>query len=219
MLCRSFQPNNNYVALVLSERIVGQVSVDSLQKSCNAVDPHILQSVEKSDFNELVWIGMSSPSTIAGILRQILNHTAKANPILRANLRKGLSRTQIKQITHAFPFRLPREVEELYQWRDGMNVEVHDDFLFHYHYFLPLHKALEEYQMNLTWRVLGDDDPTIIPNLLPLFSFQGEFYGAYCRREKQDKAPIYFVFHDEGIVYDSLTSMLSAILECYEGLF
>lgn len=159
---------------------------------------------------------MSGPSTIAGILRRILNHTAKVNPTLRASLRKGLSKTQIKERTRDFPFRLPREVEELYQWRDGMNVEVHDDSLFHNHYFLPLHKALEEYQMNLTWRVLSDGDPTIVPNLLPLFSFQGEFYGAYCRREKQDTAPIYFVFHSESIVYDSLTSMLSAILECYE---
>lgn len=159
---------------------------------------------------------MSSTSTIAGILSQILNHTAKVNPSLRANLRKGLSKTQIKEKTRTFPFRLPREVEDLYQWRDGMGTDVQDDFLFHYHYFPPLHKALEEYRMNLTWRVLGDDDPTIVPNLLPLFCFQSEFYGTYCRREKQDTAPIYFIHHGEYLVYESLTTMLLAILECYE---
>ncbi len=159
---------------------------------------------------------MSSTSTIAGILGQILNHTAKVNPSLRANLQKGLSKTQIKKKSRTFPFCLPREVEDLYQWRDGLGTDVQDDFLFHYHHFSSLHKALEEYQMNLTWRVLGDDDPTIVSNLLPLFSFQSEFYGAYCCREKQDTAPIYFVHHGEYLVYESLTTMLSAILECYE---
>ena len=159
---------------------------------------------------------MSAPS-IAGILRQILNHTAAANPSLKAHLRKGLSKKQIKEKTRSFPFRLPKEVEELYQWRDGLSLEVHDAFLFHYHYFLPLDKALEAYQINLTWRVLDADDPTIVRNLLPLFSFQGEFYGAYCCRAKQDTAPIYFVHHGEYLVYESLMAMLSALLECYEA--
>lgn len=159
---------------------------------------------------------MNEPLTIAKTLSQILNHTARANPRLRASLRKGLSKTQIKEKTRTFPFRLPREVEELYQWRDGMELDAHNDFLFYYHYFLPLHKALEERQMNINWRVLGDDDPTIVPELLPLFSCNGRFYGTRCRREKQDTAPVYFVSDGESQVYNSLTSMLSAILECYE---
>jgi hypothetical protein len=158
---------------------------------------------------------MNRFATISGILSQILNHTAKVNPSLRDILQKGLSKTQLKEKIRTFPFCLPQEVEELYQWRDGMPADV-DNFLFHDHYFPSLDKAIAEYQMNLSWRVIGDDDPTIVPNLLPLFSFQSAFYGVYCGSKEQDEAPIYFVHHGEELVYENLTTMLSAILECYE---
>src|SRR5215203_1212336 len=54
------------------------------------------------------------------------------------------------------------------------------------------------------------------PHLFPLFTFMGEYYSVWFGEPAEEAGAIYFVFHGEGKVYENLTTMLTAILECYD---
>jgi hypothetical protein len=154
---------------------------------------------------------MSTSSPIADILEQILDYTASVDPKLRDCLCERLSAKKIDDLTREFGFELPTEVEDLYKWHNGMREEDRETHrLLYYHYFLPLEEALDLHQNFL------ESDYIEEKGLLPLFEFEGEYYAACCTSQKQELAPIYFLYHDETIVYDSLTAMLSSILECYQ---
>lgn len=148
--------------------------------------------------------------SLVEILEKILNYTSIDDRV-RAKLRPGLSRQEIQaKVCHFnFPFSLPQEVEELYQWHDGFNLDYYDCQLFDYHTFVTLDEALE------TWKSFQDDG-FIQKDLLPLFTFEGEWYCIQVEKIKQESGQIWFVYHDDGIVYDSLKAMLFSILECYE---
>jgi len=147
-------------------------------------------------------------ATLAEILEQILGYTS-IDPEVRQSLRCGLTLEEIESQLHNFPFQVPGEVKELYQWHDGLDSDCQ---LFYYHTFLPLDESLLIYEEYLKEFVEnGDDEPT-----LPIFAFEGEYYAAQCSDEQQDSAPIWFIYHGNEIVYNSLKTMLLAILECYE---
>lgn len=160
---------------------------------------------------ELMVLNMSNLSSVANILEGILSFTASTDPHLGQCLQEGLSSEQINEMTQDFSFRLPREVEELYKWHNGMGPEGREDHrLLYYHYFLPLDEALD------LSKSFAEIDFIEKKGLLPLFEFEGEYYASCCSEEEQELASICFLYHDEHIVYDSLTTMLSSILECYE---
>ena len=87
--------------------------------------------------------------------------------------------------------------------------------LFQYYRFLPLDVSLEARNW---WMEFNNTNFTEVykPDLLPLFEFENEFYCIQCSHKKEESGSIWFVYHDTYQVYDSLTTMLLAVWECYE---
>ncbi|MBA3921472.1 MAG: hypothetical protein H0X31_07160 [Nostocaceae cyanobacterium] len=70
----------------------------------------------------------------------------KNRPDIASQLRPGLSREEIDAEAHILPFKLPEEIYELYQWRDGSS----DNFLFERYDFMSLHAAVSAYSEQMS---------------------------------------------------------------------
>lgn len=152
--------------------------------------------------------------SISILLDTLLDYAAQLQPTIRVRMQPGYDISTIRQIV---PFDLPPEVVELYQWHNGTTPT--DDYpwlqLFYYHTFLPLEEAYQTYK-NLMQVNQDIGEEGYNPHLFPLFTFMGEYYSVWFGEPTQEIGAIYFVFHGEGKVYESLTTMLTAIVECYE---
>jgi hypothetical protein len=87
-------------------------------------------------------------------------------------LQQPLAREEIETIIHGFPFSIPPEVYELYQWRNGC---TWGRFLFQNYDFLPLNRAVYEYQEWL--KQVQADYPEMAESFqlrLPLFELWSE---------------------------------------------
>lgn len=156
---------------------------------------------------------MYSSFTIPGAMEQILVYTSSVDPDLRGSLIEGLSSEQIEYYTQNLNFQISRELEEIYKWHNGMDLQNRrgaQRSLLYYHHFLPLAEAVDTH---LSWIEDGIGEEL---GLFPIFEYEGEFYAASCGSVKRDSQPIYSVYHDIQIAYDSLRTMLLSILECYE---
>jgi hypothetical protein len=150
--------------------------------------------------------------SIATILDKLADYSCIANPVLHIHLQPPCRFDFIQQ-QKPFAYHFPQEVLELYQWHNGIQPAEDNPWeeLFHYHRFLPFLEAVQEYREMQHFGVDVYD-----PHLFPLFTFMGEHYATWCAEEPKERSPIYFVYHGTAQVYDSLTSMLQSLLECYE---
>ena len=138
----------------------------------------------------------------------------------------GLNRQQIDTLTEDFPFRLPDEIYELYQWRNG-KAELGDnngyppvEFFFLRQYnndfkldFLPLKYAMEEYKSLLRATI----DDFWHENWFPIASFEGKVV-LYVVSD-MNPSPVFTwdnILGTQPRVYKDLTSMISVIAECCE---
>ncbi len=99
------------------------------------------------------------------------------------------------------------ELKALWSWRDGGIGSV--PFVW-YHDFLPLEDAVSEYRwLRLNPLVQWD------PRYLPIFSFEGEWYAAYCGVGADSAGPIvhYFVEDAPRITNINLTVFLASMAE------
>lgn len=149
--------------------------------------------------------------TLVEILEKIVSYTG-INPQLKSSLQKGISSEEIASKLNNFPFILPQEAQLLYQWHNGMKMES-DCELFYYHSFLSLDQALA---IRNEWLKLNQDWSIYPINILPLFSFEGEYYGIECSEKEQRSGLIWFIYHANFPVYNSLKMMLFSILKCYQ---
>jgi cell wall assembly regulator SMI1 len=125
---------------------------------------------------------------------------------------------QIRKMTSGLPFALPREVETLYQWRDGTMVRAGDRldkvYFFPGFYLLSLEEAVQTYAERR-------DAPQWRPEWFPLFANGGgDFYLAWCRSEMTQTAPIVGFMHGEPeqiVEYESLTAMVRTLAACYDS--
>lgn len=155
---------------------------------------------------------LSSNQKISQLLDSIIQYT-RANNNLKSNLQKGLSFAEIEKILENFPYQIPEEIEQLYHWHNGINFYCELE-LFHYHTFLPLENAFATHQ---DWLKFNQEEYLIYPpELLPIFEFQGEYYAVECSLEKEKRGKIWFIYHENLCVYNSLENMLTSILECYQ---
>ncbi len=151
---------------------------------------------------------------LAAILDRLLAYAVRTQPAIQARLQPGYDPDTIARIV---PFPLPAEILELYAWHNGTpdEQETYDVDLFYYHRLLPLEEAYDTYQglmqVNHDIGLEGFN-----PNLFPIFTYDREYYSVWFGPPAEHAGAIYFVFQGEGQVYDNLTSMLSAILECYD---
>ncbi len=145
---------------------------------------------------------MAQTANIQQLLESIANYMAQVDPELLTALQLGYSPEQIASV---IPFTLPAEILELYAWHNGTNNEYKK--LFYYHHFLAIEAAYQIYQEFTS--------EAYEPFLFPLFDFMGEYYMVQMDATRDDYGSIWFVFQGSGQVYDSLTTMLAAIEECY----
>ncbi|MBN3898905.1 MAG: hypothetical protein HWQ41_27630 [Nostoc sp. NOS(2021)] len=149
-----------------------------------------------------------SPLTEA--LDRIFNWLQQNNPEAISYLQPGLTYTEIQEMANKFSVFLPKEVYELYQWRNGCSNRL--TFIFDSFEFLTLEKALRFYQV-------GSQSE---PSLFPLFF--SEAYLKYCQIVLQENFENHSIIFSDAKEYDlvkpgytSLTSMMLTIAECYEN--
>lgn len=99
------------------------------------------------------------------------------------------------------------ELKSLWSWRDGGFSPA--PFIW-YHDFLPLQEALSEYKWLLLNPLVQWDS-----RYIPIFSFEGEWYAAFCGKGASTAGPIiHFSLEDEPrITHTNLTSFLAGMAE------
>ncbi|MBD2301112.1 hypothetical protein [Nostoc sp. FACHB-190] len=148
-------------------------------------------------------------SELTDALDRIFNWLHQHKPLYASALQSGLSYGEIEEKVKDLPFRLTREVYELYQWHNGM---IDEDSSFFYDYrFLPLEEALE------VRNIVSDNYGFILPfGWFPIFEFENDGFAIVGAEEITKNSPILnYTLRDE-IRYSSLTNMMQCIAECYE---
>ncbi|MEH1934323.1 MAG: hypothetical protein V7L14_11495 [Nostoc sp.] len=87
-------------------------------------------------------------SLLTDALDRILNWLQQKKPFYASSLQPGLVYEEIEEKVKSLPFRLPREVYELYQWRNGMCCIGKGEKIaqfFHGYTFLSLENAIDQY--------------------------------------------------------------------------
>lgn len=160
-------------------------------------------------------------SKLRDSLEKILVWQQRNRPEYAATFQPGLTEEEIEEKVKDIPFKLPKEVYELYQWRNGSTFDYFlpgSGFL-----FLPLERAIEEYELNADTYSTDDeyDEPGDYwnPYYFPIF-FEGiENFFVIGSDEQQKESPVIYYFIEDGshdVFCSSLTKMLQVIAECYE---
>lgn len=88
-------------------------------------------------------------------LMQALNRILDQRPDCISYLQPGLTYDEIEEKVKDLPFRLPKEVYELYQWRNGLTINDSKIEFFPGYQFLPLEEVLKErYIVSKNWEFL-----------------------------------------------------------------
>ena len=124
----------------------------------------------------------------------------------------GLTNGQIEELTKNLPFKLPKEVQELYTWKNGTR---HGDGFFPFHVFYSLEESLG-FNHNIVdyW----DEAQSMSLHSLVLFSENKSFFFTVGSCEEKESSPIW-VMHmgDEPVIcFQSLASLLLMMAECYK---
>lgn len=153
-------------------------------------------------------------SPLTDALNRIEIWFVRNQPKFALNLQPGLTRAEIDEITKGFPFQLPQELYEFYEWHNGCT-----DFVFcpsssyivpFYENFFPLEEAFKNYQSWLSWESWNS-------HWLPILDGNGDFRYAIVVGE--ETAPVWHIDPEcgiEEICWDNLTDLFLATAECYE---
>ncbi len=161
----------------------------------------------------------SETSTTVRSIAAILDEIATRSPQAAALLNPGMNAVDVKAALQAAGFKSnpPTELLQAYAWRNGCGTgDSCEPPFFHYHIFLPIERAIDE------WKICVEENRRAGENiysesLLPIFYFEGEFYGVECSESPSEHGQIHFIFHDDTLAYDSLGAMLESISECYRN--
>ena len=161
-------------------------------------------------------------------LERILHHIQNQAPGAAQALQRGLTREQIAAQLEGLPFRLPEEVYQLYQWRNGSTAEARVEFLPQYR-FLSLEEAIAEWQFvdhlarEIYENLDGNPQQELIDSSechwLPLFAEDGNYYVISGDTESRETASIshrFYINFELKLQFDSLTEMMEAIAECFD---
>lgn len=131
----------------------------------------------------------------------------KNNTGLADSLHDGISVSSIERAFSNKDCQPNEELKALWSWRNGQGSNV--PFVW-YHDFLSVEEAQSEYNW-LRFNPLIRWDP----NYIPLFTFEGEWYAAYCGPNSGKAGPIiHFFLEDEPkISYTNLTTLLVTMAE------
>ncbi len=137
------------------------------------------------------------------------------------NLLPGLSRQEIEQNTSHLPFKLPEEIYELYQWRNGCDHNFAPS-LFRDQKLLTLDDALKEYEYLIEGYIYESDEDDIdiyqvdLKSCFPFAGFDGSIYTISCGKQyftDKSKLPIISVFEGIDLYFYTFDSMLDTCIE------
>jgi hypothetical protein len=161
--------------------------------------------------------------TLIEALERIMNWLSEHQPEYAASFLPGLKYSEIQVVEAELGFKLPSEIYELYQWRNGTE-ERAKAVCFPTMQFLPLSTAIEYSQ---DWNEFIVEEKKIIEEsewyeTSPLFRFlqsNCDSCGIPLVEHHTEKLPV--VVLGEGylpyIFYTSLTDMMLTLAECYES--
>jgi cell wall assembly regulator SMI1 len=151
---------------------------------------------------------------------------AESRSHLLENLLPGLSVQEINEKVAEFPFFLPEEFYTLYQWHNGIEIPIAYnpmlDLLPYTPFFYSLDECMRCYgelmQMKKEYSKSFDDN-TLSPKWFPIIQpNDGYYFISGDSHQKQRSEVIFLGTHQEwhfGPNYESLTSFIESIYECY----
>ncbi|MDB9519514.1 SMI1/KNR4 family protein [Roseofilum reptotaenium CS-1145] len=168
-------------------------------------------------------------STLTDALDRIIKWLEIHKPELAHSFQPGLSFDEIQAGEEKIGFKLPADIYELYQWRNGATLDCHF-LVFPSMVFLPFDEAIES---SMGWNTMVAEDEELYVNeewylneewcaKSPLFIFINDDIGS-CGIPLQippnyPEQPV--VEWGEGgmpsVYYDSLTAMMLTLAECCE---
>jgi HEAT repeat protein len=164
------------------------------------------------------------PASLTQALEQILSHWQAKAPTVAQSLQSGLTRNQIETQLQTLPFRLPEEVYQLYQWRNGSEDRrglAHQVEFMPQYVMLSLEEAIAEYKAIQEMLLFDFEDEEEVEESktfwFPLFARDSDYYVIQGDFESKATAPI-FDFSEVGLElrFNCLTDMMLAIAECFE---
>lgn len=161
---------------------------------------------------------MSQLTNMINALDRILAWLSRNGRAAATKLQPGLTPAYIAAEESKLPFALPRELETMYQWRNGTEVNEGDllgqAYLFPGFYLLSLDEALQTYSElkgSSQWK----------KHWFPIFANGGgDFYVVPCEQNKVDSAEVIGFIHgepDQTVEYESVTAMLETLAGCYDN--
>ena len=127
-------------------------------------------------------------SILTQALESILHSLEQYAPKEAASFQPGLTRPEIDNLMKNIPFKLPEEVYELYQWRNGSGQD-HLYFCFDGRIFLPLEEAIDFYRGGIKSNEgFGYDpsDPFWNPRWFPIFWIDDTLYVAVMAKKTSE---------------------------------
>jgi hypothetical protein len=161
-------------------------------------------------------------SVLTDALDRALHHRILLESRFAKIVLPGLSRDRILGMTAHLPYRIPEELIELYQWRNGTAPEGWDSFISCFE-FLPLENAIDTHNGYWHFDDLVDANEESYRSGLPIMDCNGDAHLLAIFGKDSYKAPIWCMDLELGVreqCFDSLTAMSQTIAECYEeGLY
>jgi hypothetical protein len=150
-------------------------------------------------------------------LERILGWLPNNFPSYATGFLPGLSNDEIEERVTNLPFKLPKEVYDLYNWRNGTDSEAG---IFVYHYLWDLDTVLEiSSGINNSEGLFLPEGVSKSNYLLPIFEFEGEYFAVLVDSSEVETAPVYHICGEGGgtnLAFNSLTTMMLTIAESYE---
>lgn len=163
-------------------------------------------------------------TALTSALERIMNWLMEHQPDYVASFQAGLKSDEIQAVEAGLGFKLPAEIYELYQWRNGTEEDT-KALCFPTMQFLPLSKAI---QCSQGCNEYIESDKEFVTEekewyeTSPLFAFiedNGDYCGVPLIDRQKEKLPVVVIFETEmpTIFYTSLTDMMLTLAECYES--
>ncbi len=161
--------------------------------------------------------------TLTEALERIMNWQHKHQPEYAASFLPGLKTDEIESVEEELGFKLPKEIYDLYQWRNGTEEDT-KALCFPSIQFLPLSRAIEYSQGCNEYIESGKEFVTEESEwyeISPLFVFienNCDFGGVPLIAPQREKFPVFILLEAAmpKIFYTSITDMMLTLAECYE---
>lgn len=159
--------------------------------------------------------------TIYEKLSTLTKALQKYNPKLLDNLQEPLSKHRIDEVGEKLNIKLAQSIYDLFEWKNGVYLPeeyyLGSAWLFPLGGFFPIENSIERYEY------YAGNDGYWSPTMFLVFeSGGGEMYLLECDENSPQFGMIYmhsigdFSFDVIISAYDSLDSLISTIIECYE---